>query len=104
MKPVIGVAVVRSDRTVSCAECGPESNDGLTISNVSMCKAIFQWQGLEPVSVPVFRIHGRKDLVIPPPPKVDLLLDGGHLVSMSHARECIDFISNAKESTHGAKK
>ncbi len=58
----------------------------------SMCEAIFDWEGLGESRIPLFRIHGRGDLVIPPPEKVDLLLDGGHLISVTHARECVAFI------------
>lgn len=57
-----------------------------------MCSAIFQWEGLGPVPCRCFRVHGRRDLVIPPPADVDLLLDGGHLISMTHAGECAEFV------------
>jgi pimeloyl-ACP methyl ester carboxylesterase len=60
----------------------------------TMCAAIFQWKGLGDAEVKVFRIHGRSDLVIPCPAKPDLLLKGGHLISISHAAECVDFIRN----------
>ena len=61
----------------------------------AMCKAIFQWEGLiaTPTQTKVFRIHGKHDHIIPPPPHADLLLDGGHLISMTHASQCIEFIS-----------
>ncbi len=58
----------------------------------TMCAAIFQWEGLGQPKTQVFRIHGRHDLIIPPPKAVDLLLDGGHLISLTHAAECVDFI------------
>ena len=58
----------------------------------AMCVAIFDWQGLKASAVKVHRIHGKHDLVIPSPAKVDLLLDGGHLISITHARECVEFI------------
>ena len=59
----------------------------------SMCKAVFKWDGLGTARVPHFRIHGRRDIVIPPPQRVDLLLDGGHLISMTHAQECVEFVA-----------
>jgi pimeloyl-ACP methyl ester carboxylesterase len=59
-----------------------------------MCQAIFDWEGCDSQSIPCVRIHGRHDLVIPPPPRVDLLLDGGHLVSMTHAKACVDYIQS----------
>ncbi len=58
----------------------------------AMCSAIFEWGGLGPSGTKIFRIHGKRDLVIPPPEKVDLLLDGGHLISISHAEDCVQFI------------
>lgn len=58
----------------------------------SMCAAIFEWSGLGESSTHVFRIHGKRDLIIPPPRDADLLLDGGHLISMTHAPECVEFI------------
>lgn len=58
----------------------------------NMCRAIFTWEGLPENTVPICRIHGRFDLVIPPPPDVDILIEGGHLIAMTHATECIRFI------------
>lgn len=58
----------------------------------AMCAAIFQWEGLGDSPTPVWRIHGRNDRVIPPPPKVDLLLEGGHLIALSHAEACVAYI------------
>jgi pimeloyl-ACP methyl ester carboxylesterase len=58
----------------------------------AMCSAIFDWQGLVDSSTQVYRIHGKKDFVIPPPAKVDLILDGGHLISITHPVQCVEFI------------
>lgn len=58
----------------------------------SMCPAIFRWDGLGTSQGPVHRIHGTRDLVIRPPATVDLLLDGGHLISMTHAADCVRFV------------
>lgn len=57
-----------------------------------MCPAIFRWDGLGETETRVWRIHGRKDLLIAPPEKCDLLLGGGHLIAMTHAKECVDFV------------
>lgn len=57
-----------------------------------MCPAIFAWEGLGETKTKVWRIHGRMDLLIPPPKRVDLLLDGGHLIAMTHAKECVAFV------------
>ena len=58
----------------------------------SMCAAIFQWEGGASRDTLVCRIHGKYDLVIPPPPNPDLMLAGGHLLSITHARACAAFI------------
>lgn len=59
----------------------------------NMCMAIFAWEGLPDGITDVRRIHGKRDLMIPPPDDVDLLLDGGHMLAMTHAAECVQFIS-----------
>jgi pimeloyl-ACP methyl ester carboxylesterase len=58
----------------------------------AMCTAIFQWEGLPDSGTQVRRIHGKYDLVIPPPKKTDLILKGGHLISITHATECVEYI------------
>ncbi len=58
----------------------------------AMCSAIFEWEGLRAEGTRVFRIHGRHDRVIPPPPSTDLLLDGGHLIAMTLAADCAGFV------------
>ncbi len=48
--------------------------------------AIFGWQGAPPPPCPVYRIHGDRDRVIPPPGSgVDLTIHrGGHIPSFTH--------------------
>ncbi|MDZ4406105.1 alpha/beta hydrolase [Prosthecobacter sp.] len=58
----------------------------------TMFPAIARWAGLAACTVRPVRIHGRRDSVIPMPSEVDLVLDGGHLIVMTHAQECVDFI------------
>lgn len=58
-----------------------------------MCPAIFAWEGLGETKTKVWRVHGRKDLMIPPPKPCDLLLGGGHLIAMTHAKECVAFVA-----------
>ncbi|HEX2860963.1 MAG TPA: alpha/beta fold hydrolase [Lacunisphaera sp.] len=62
-----------------------------------MWPAIFQWPGLGASETKVWRIHGRKDLLIPPPGKCDLLLGGEHLIAITHARECVAFVARHLE-------
>jgi pimeloyl-ACP methyl ester carboxylesterase len=56
------------------------------------CNAIFEWEGLDESRIKPVRIHGKSDHVIPLPEKVDLILDGGHLIAMSNADECVAFL------------
>ena len=58
----------------------------------AMCRAIFTWPGLDLTRIRPLRLHGRHDRVIPPPREVDLLLDAGHLLAMTHAAECVAFL------------
>lgn len=55
----------------------------------AMCLAIFDWPGLDTDRITPVRIHGRHDRVIPPPARVDCLVDGGHLIAMTHPAECV---------------
>ena len=57
----------------------------------NMSKAIFRWEGLQS-DVPVLRIHGTNDLVIPNTKETDHEIDGGHLIVMTHPLECIEAI------------
>lgn len=58
-----------------------------------MCAAIFEWDGLVGNVITPLRIHGRSDRVIPLPERVDLVLEGGHLIAMTHAKECVRFLA-----------
>jgi pimeloyl-ACP methyl ester carboxylesterase len=58
----------------------------------AMCRAIFKWPGWSAPDPRPLRIHGSHDHIIPPPANPDLLLDGGHLISMTHAKECVHFL------------
>jgi surfactin synthase thioesterase subunit len=61
----------------------------------AMCHAIFEWEGLDETRIEQpRRIHGRHDRVIPHPDGVQHWLDGGHLIVMTHARECVEFLSS----------
>lgn len=58
----------------------------------AMCGAIFRWPGAASPATRVWRIHGRRDLAIPPPPNADLLLNAGHLAALTHSPECVAFV------------
>lgn len=52
----------------------------------SLCKLIGAWVAPEAM-VDVHRVHGVADRIIRAPSRNGLLLDGGHLISMTHAEE-----------------
>jgi pimeloyl-ACP methyl ester carboxylesterase len=58
----------------------------------AMCRAVFAWEGLRAGAAKPLMIHGRYDLLIPPPAGVDILLEGSHLIAMTHANECVEII------------
>ncbi|MBL9128863.1 MAG: hypothetical protein JNL97_14515 [Verrucomicrobiales bacterium] len=58
----------------------------------AMCRAVFDWPGFDGPGPRIYRIHGRRDVVITPPAAADLFVDGGHLISMTHAAECAEFV------------
>lgn len=60
------------------------------------CKAIFEWKGLPQDCIRPRRIHGRFDVVIPPPPEVHCLLNGGHMIPVTHAHDCVEFLRAAR--------
>jgi pimeloyl-ACP methyl ester carboxylesterase len=61
----------------------------------AMCAAILDWGGVDAAYPGLIRIHGAHDLVILPPRRADLMLNGGHLIAMTHAEECVAFIEQA---------
>jgi len=69
----------------------------------AMVPAIFAWQGIDVAGTRIIRLHGRHDLVIPPPPVPDLLLDCGHLPAMTHARECAAFIAECERQAAASR-
>ena len=64
----------------------------------AMCRAIIRWEGLRNATIKIHRIHGRRDRVILFPSGVDLALDGGHLIAMTHAAECVAYIRTIVEA------
>jgi len=61
------------------------------------CWAVLNWKGeVDTAGVPVYHIHGEKDFVLPvknTSPDV-IVKGGGHLISISHAKEVSDFLVN----------
>lgn len=64
----------------------------------AMCRAIFEWRGANEASARILRIHGSHDHVIPLPADVDLILEGGHLIAMTHPEACVAFIQTGQST------
>ena len=58
----------------------------------TMCRAISKWEGYPGNLTNVTRIHGEKDKVIKCPRDCHVIKRGGHLIPITHARECVDII------------
>ncbi len=95
-QPVLKKIWGRSPTPVACAVLD-------SIQMFSACQAgfyrnVFQaistWEGFADHHTRLVRIHGRHDKLILPPPQADLYLEGGHLIVMTHARECVNFIQS----------
>ncbi len=63
----------------------------------AMCKALFSWEGIGDFQGEVCQIHGQLDKVIfPPKDNVEIIIGGGHLISMTHGDLVANFINNNK--------
>ena len=61
----------------------------------SMCRAIFDWDGLSSDFKRLYRIHGCSDRVIPLPGDTDCVIDGGHLIAVTHPEKCVSFVKKS---------
>ncbi len=65
----------------------------------SMCKHVPHWQGYVGPSEKVFRIHGQKDHIIKcPKSNCDVIEDAGHLLAITHAAVCSNFLEKSRAS------
>jgi len=61
----------------------------------TMCTYLRSWPGYSGAGDQVFRIHGKKDHIIPcPATGCDVIDDAGHLVAITHAREVAGFLKS----------
>ena len=68
-----------------------KQSDADFIKNMSL--AVFNWDGLDASKTDIIRIHGKKDHVIPLPQDAQHIIDGGHLIVMTHAEEIVEIIT-----------
>lgn len=81
------------------AIAGKYENEVLTMFNTSeaefiraMCHAVANWQGYDGDQSIVKRIHGENDKVISCRGSCKKIKNGGHLIAMTHATDCIKII------------
>ena len=59
----------------------------------AMCKAVFEWDGNPVPQCDYSHIHGAKDFIIHPPKTgATIIVDGGHLIPISHEEEVAAFL------------
>lgn len=64
----------------------------------AMCLYLPKWSGVNAPSAPVFRIHGQKDNLIPcPKEECEIISNAGHLIAITHAKECGDFLNKINQ-------
>ena len=59
----------------------------------AMCGAIANWGGYDGSMQAVTRLHGDRDHVIRRPADTHIIPGGGHLITITHAEECIAIIN-----------
>ncbi len=59
----------------------------------AMCHAVSNWQGYKGDQSIIKRIHGENDKVISCFGACKKIKDGGHLIAMTHAADCIEIIN-----------
>lgn len=57
----------------------------------AMCLEVPKWRGFDLALFAPRRVHGRHDRVVPCPSNCELVLDGGHLIAMTHPEACARF-------------
>ena len=58
----------------------------------AMCCAIFNWQGLVDSATKICPNSRPERFNYSGTSEVDLMIEGGHLISMTHARQCVEYI------------
>lgn len=63
----------------------------------AMCQYLNSWSGYRGSLEKVFRLHGKKDLIIPCPASgCDVVEDAGHLLAITHAQETASFLNKIR--------
>jgi hypothetical protein len=64
----------------------------------AMCLYLRSWEGYKGPVNTVFRVHGKKDHVVPCPLSgCKVIEDGGHLLAITHAKETASFLERTND-------
>jgi hypothetical protein len=67
----------------------------------AMCLYLPSWPGYSGPTDNIYRLHGRKDHVIPcPSVGADVIENAGHLLVMTHVQETAKFLENVRSKLH----
>lgn len=61
---------------------------------VKMSKAVLNWHGYNCDNTQIGRIHGKKDKFITCPNDCETIDNGGHLIAITHAHECVKYVKS----------
>ena len=60
----------------------------------AICQYLPQWSGTDASTVPLFRLHGQRDQLIPCPKNgCEVVPNAGHLLALTHPKECGIFLN-----------
>lgn len=63
----------------------------------AMCQHLNSWSGYHGSLEKVYRLHGKKDLIIPCPASgCDVVVDAGHLLAITHVQETAHFLKKIR--------
>ena len=64
----------------------------------AMCQYLPKWSGAKDMKIPLYRIHGGKDHIIPcPKDGCDVILAAGHLLAITHPKECGKYLNKINQ-------
>jgi pimeloyl-ACP methyl ester carboxylesterase len=70
----------------------------------AMCQYLPKWPGVKELKIPLFRIHGEKDHVIPcPKTGCEVIPAAGHFVAITHAKVCVKYLNKINRQLTSAR-
>lgn len=97
LQPLIHLSPISFSQKLCSSLPGHELTNSFAQANPefirTMCQATFHWQGFKK-DIPLLRLHGKSDLIIPYPKDADLTLNTGHLIAFTQPEACVYAIQN----------